>query len=169
MRKIIFTLCLFALSLAGARAALLFSDAFSYPDGAITNVSGGVWIEDSGTNDAANALLVTNGQAQISRSRTEQVHAALNQANSTGGGIVLYCGFTMNMGGGGSLPAAGGGYFLDYGTGSQRCKVFSTVSNAAPGYYRLNVGNATSSLSASSQCPNDLAPGTAYTVVTRCR
>ena len=49
MKKAIWVIAFLGLIGTKASATILFSDSFSYADGAITAVSGGVWTNHSGT------------------------------------------------------------------------------------------------------------------------
>jgi endonuclease/exonuclease/phosphatase family metal-dependent hydrolase len=161
--KVITSCILLFLSAILADAVVIFSDSFTYPDGALTNVAAGVWIEHS----AGTPLQVISGQAQISSSLSEDVHAALtNQPYTTGGGTTLYASFTVSFT---SLPTAGGSYFANFNSsGSFRCLVWASTVNAVAGSFRLGVGNTTAATAASGQLPTDLALNTPYTIVIRC-
>ena len=155
----IFSLLLFILSLASAHATVVFSDTFSYPDGAITNVSGGVWIEHS----AGAVCQITSGQAQVSSTAAEDVHAALSGQPFSSG--TLYASFTIKCT---ALPNSSGGYFAHFNTGSNhRCVVWSSIANAGSSKFRLGIGNTSGATASSGQLTTDLALNTSYFVVIR--
>ncbi|HEY6168757.1 MAG TPA: endonuclease/exonuclease/phosphatase family protein [Verrucomicrobiae bacterium] len=147
------------------RAEVILSDGFIYPDGPITNASGSPWIahSGSGTNDEA---LVVSEQLQLSSSRAEDVHAPLiGQPYLTNSGVVLYAGFTVNFT---TLPNSGGGYFAHFNSsGSHRCVVWASTTNATPGMFRLSIGNTSGATSTNGQIATDLSSNTTYAVVTR--
>lgn len=151
---------LFCASIAGARATVLLSDSFSYPDGAITNVSGGVWTEHS----SGTPCQVVSGQAQVSFSGAEDVHAALaGQPFSSG---TLYASFTVKCV---TLPSSAGSYFAHFvSSGTFHCLVWASTLNAAANKFRLTIGNTASGTTASTgQLGVDLSTNTTYSVVIR--
>lgn len=154
----VFSGLLFSLSLLSAHAAVVFTDSFSYADGAITNVSGGVWIDDGGST----LLQVVSGQAQVNSTATEDVHAALtNQPFSSG---TLYASFTIKCV---TLPSSAGTYFAHFNTGSFKCVIWASTLNAAAGKFRLGIGNTTSATASTGQLANDFATNTVYFIVVR--
>jgi len=146
------------ISVAFCSATVLFSDSFSYPDGAITNVSGGVWAEHS----SGAPVQVVSGQAQVSSS-AEDVHAALvGQPFTTG---TLYASFTVKCM---ALPSSTGSYFAHFNSsGNFRCLVWASVANAGANKFRLGIGNTTSASASSGQLATDLSTNTSYFVVVR--
>ena len=144
-----------------ASANVVFSEAFNYSDGALTNAAPAVWLEHS----SGTPLQVSGGQAQISSSLTEDIHAALtNQPYATGSGVALYASFNVKFT---ALPTAAGSYFAHYNTtSSHRCLVWASTANATGGF-RLGIGNTTAATAASGQWASDLALNTTYFVVTR--
>ena len=142
-------------------ASVVFSDNFTYADGALTNAAPTVWLEHAG----GTPLQVSGGAAQISSAAAEDVHAALaGQSYATSSGVTLYASFTVRFT---ALPTAAGSYFAHYNTSSFRALVWASTANAAIGF-RLGIGNTTGATAASGQWAADLALNTTYTVVTRC-
>jgi hypothetical protein len=147
---------------------VLFSEDFTYPDGALYNNSI-VWTHATSGSGTGNELQVTNGIAIVNSALTEDVMANLaGQPYAASTGVVLYCSFTLNES---VLPTAGGTYFMHYrdsAAGSSfKCKVFTAKTNAATGFYRVGIANSANAIDAASQFPLDLALGTTYTVLTR--
>ncbi|MDD5140592.1 MAG: endonuclease/exonuclease/phosphatase family protein [Verrucomicrobiales bacterium] len=143
-----------------ASAAVVFSDSFTYPDGALTNVAAGNWAEHS----SGTPVQVVSGQVQLSSSLSEDVHAALtNQLFATGSGATLYASFTVKFT---ALPTSGGACFAHFNSSSFRCVVWASTVNAASGF-RLGIGNTSSATASSGQMATDLSLNTTYTVVTR--
>ncbi len=156
--KVAASALLFFLTSAFAHATVLFSDSFSYADGAITNVSGAVWVEHS----SGTPCQVVSGQAQVSSSAAEDVHAALaGQPFSSG---TLYASFTIKCT---VLPSSGGSYFAHFNSSSFRCVVWASTANAAANKFRLGVGNTSSASASSGQLATDLSTNTSYFVVVR--
>jgi endonuclease/exonuclease/phosphatase family metal-dependent hydrolase len=159
--KVGLSFILLCLSAVLADAAVIFSDSFAYPDGALTNAAPTIWIEHS----AGTPVQVVSGQAQISSSLTEDVHAALtNQPYATGSGVTLYASFTVNFT---ALPTSAGTYFASFNSTSFRALVWASTANAASGLFRLGIGNTTGATAASGQLATDLALNTAYNIVIR--
>jgi len=149
---------LFFAAVRFANATVLLSDSFSYPDGAITNVSGGVWIEHS----SGAPCQVVSGQAQVSFSATQDVHAALAGQPFTNG--TLYASFTVKCT---ALPTSTGSYFAHFNSSSFRCLVWASSLNAGSSKFRLGIGNTTGASANSGQLATDLATNTSYFVVIR--
>ena len=100
-----------ALGLAGfmffaitAGAALLFSDSFDYPDGALVTVSTNLWVHHSGS--VTGEVMVASGRVLLSEANTEDVHALLagQPYPASGATNVFYAGFTVKFT---TLPNAG--------------------------------------------------------------
>jgi endonuclease/exonuclease/phosphatase family metal-dependent hydrolase len=141
-----------------ANATVLFSDSFSYADGAITNVSGGVWSEHS----SGAPLQVVSGQAQVSSTATQDVHSALlGQPFTTG---TLYASFTVKCV---TLPTSAGNYFAHFGSSTFRCVVWASTANASANKFRLGIGNTSSASASSGQWVQDLSTNTSYFIVIR--
>jgi hypothetical protein len=145
-------------------------DYFNYTgSGALDTVAAGYWNHLSGV---LGQLQAGNGVATIAVGDTENVQAALlGNPYASSSGDVLYSSFTVNMSAG-QMPTVNGSYFLAFNDGSgvtadvEDCVVAAT-NNAAPGYYRLGVGNVVGATAATAQMfPLDLAPGQTYFVIT---
>jgi endonuclease/exonuclease/phosphatase family metal-dependent hydrolase len=151
---------LFFLSATLANATVLFTDSFNYADGAITNVSGGVWTEHSGSGAVC---LVVSGQAQVSSAAGEDVHSALiGQSFTTG---ALYASFTVKCV---TLPNSAGSYFIHFNSsGTFRGRVWASTLNAGANKFRLGVGNSSGADASSGQWAADLITNTSYFVVIR--
>jgi hypothetical protein len=106
MKKLFYSSCLLALAAANLHAAVLFSDTFTYGDGALAGQ--GTWLQNGGT--ATPAVQVNSGRAVLGTSG-QDVNAAM-----TGGpfalvdGTTFYIGATINL----SAATAGGDYFLHW-------------------------------------------------------
>src|SRR5436309_9303370 len=105
-------------------AALLTSDTFSYPDGSLTNNSGGVWTW-LGSGAGSPDIQVVSGQAQFNTLNGPDDRIQLGSSNTVG---ALYASFTLDMT---SLPTGNGNYFAtfcDAGTQNFKGRVFVTTA-----------------------------------------
>jgi hypothetical protein len=157
-------LCLIALlaGVSAARADIVFSDGFTYPDGNLVGAPGSPWSTHSGSG----AVVVQSGQIELSRSREEDVNALLTGGPyaSTGPVTALYTGFTARFT---ALPSNLGSYFAHLNTSGARARIWAATTNAAPGSFRLGVGNSTGATATTGQVETDLSLNTDYTVVVR--
>lgn len=159
-------LCLVAL-LAGvgaARADLVFSDGFTYPDGNLVGAPGLLWAAHSGA--ANEPVTVQGGKIRISRSGIEDVNAPLpGRPYEPAGTTAMYAGFTVHFT---ALPSNNGSYFAHFNNTGARCLIWAATTNAASGSFRLGVGNRTTDASATTgQIATDLSLDTDYFVVVR--
>jgi endonuclease/exonuclease/phosphatase family metal-dependent hydrolase len=164
VKKVVFCIATFLLSATLAGAALLLNDSFSYPDGSLVAVSGGVWAHHSGS---AGEVAVASGRVLLSQANTEDVNAPLagQPYASSGTTNVFYASFTVKFT---TLPSSGGTYFAhfkDSGT-TFRARIWALTSGAQSGKFRLGISSASSS-AASITNLTDLSLTTNYTVVTR--
>jgi endonuclease/exonuclease/phosphatase family metal-dependent hydrolase len=150
---------LFLLAVNFANATVLLSDGFNYADGAITNVSGGIWTEHS----SGTPCQVISGQVQVTSS-AEDVHAALGGQPFSSG--TVYTSFTIKCV---TLPGSAGNYFAHFvGSGTFHCLLWASTLNSAANKFRLGIGNTTAGASASTgQLAVDLSTNTTYSVVLR--
>lgn len=157
-------LCLIALlaGVSAARADIVFSDGFTYPDGNLVGAPGSPWSTHSGSG----AVVIQSGQIELSRSREEDVNALLTGGPyaSTGPVTALYTGFTARFT---ALPSNLGSYFAHLNTSGARARIWAATTNAAPGSFRLSVGNSTGATATTGQVQTDLLLNTDYTVVVR--
>lgn len=145
-----------------SRAALLFSDNFTYADGPITNVSigGGVtnWFSHSG-GGANQEVLVTVGRVLVNGARTEDINRSLTSTQT-----VAFARFKINST---NLPTSGAGnyfaHFKDNGTANFRGRLHAQTNAALPGTFRLGVSGAAGA--ASALVPRDLLLTNDYWVV----
>src|ERR1035437_3244526 len=75
VKKVVFCIATFLLSATLSGAALLLNDTFSYPDGPLVTVSGGLWAHHSGS---ANEVMVTSGRVYLDAANTEDVNRPLD-------------------------------------------------------------------------------------------
>jgi hypothetical protein len=136
---------------------ILLQDDFAYADGALTNVSAGLWARHSGTVSDA---LVSGGKLQIFGARSEDVNRALTNTPGT----ILYASFILRNT---TLPTAGGAYFAhfkDNGTANFRARTWALApAGTTPGAWRLGItaaGNTPIQV-----FPLDLATNVDYRVV----
>src|SRR3954463_11621114 len=89
-----------------SHGAPIFSDNFTYPDGALTTISGGTWANHSGTAGQVN---VTSNQVFLTEGESEDVNAVVSGGPYSSG--TLYAGLDVNFS---ALPSANGGYFFHF-------------------------------------------------------
>ena len=148
--------------ISGARAVVLLSDSFTYPDGALVTVSTN-WVHHSGS--ITGEVKVVAGRVFLSQTNSEDVNASLaGGPYSSGTNVLLYASFTANFA---SLPTGAGTYFAHFMASAStfRGKIFATTNGAAPGAFRIGLANVENS-------PNvtltvDIFPGTNFVLVTR--
>ncbi len=145
-------------------AALLLNDTFSYPDGPLVTVSGGVWAHHNGSADE---VMVSSGRVLLNGANTEDVNAPLagQPYASSGTTNVFYASFTVKFT---SLPSSGGAYFAHFKDSSSgfRARIWALTSGAATGKFRLGISSTSGSV-ISATSPVDLSLNTDYTIVTR--
>jgi hypothetical protein len=173
MKKIL-VLVAFLLTVGKIHAAIVLSDSFNYPDGAIVGAAGSPWTGHSGSG----SLLVTNSMIRVvnnSASFGEDVNAPLSGApyDTTNNPSVtfLYSSFTMNQS---VLPGVAGTYFAhfkDAGAGTAfRCRLYVLTSGTnIGGTFRLGIAstNSASTTAGFTALATDLNTNTNYKVVTR--
>ncbi|MEJ5239237.1 MAG: hypothetical protein WHT82_12815 [Limisphaera sp.] len=125
--------------LCAARATVYVDESFDYPDGPLSEVSGGRWVTHSGTTGQVD---VVSGAASLTQAESEDVSLAIT--NVPGAAItegLLYAGFTVRFT---ALPSGAGTYFWhfrDTGTFNFRARVFATTTGAGSGKFRFGIAN----------------------------
>ncbi|MFM1769262.1 MAG: hypothetical protein RJA22_1791 [Verrucomicrobiota bacterium] len=129
---------LLAATLPTARAAVVFSDVFGYPDGPLVTAAGGPWTTYSGTTGQVN---VAGGAAVLTGSESEDVTAALSQGFTATATNALFVGVRFRFT---ALPGASGTYFAHLRSGSSfRGRLFAQTTGAAAGTFRIGVASGT--------------------------
>ena len=111
-----------------ARASVLLSEDFAYPDGPITTHSGGRWNNHSGTAGQADT---TAGKLNLTEKESEDVNTAIGGAPyDPASGVVLYARFRATFT---TLPSGAGTYFahLKDAASGFRARVFASTTGAA--------------------------------------
>jgi hypothetical protein len=142
-----------------ARAGLLFSDDFNYPDGLVE--TDGFWYVYSPSSPRMDAF-VTNHLLILNETNYDAVAAP---SNNFAASDPVYASFTINVS---QLPTAKGGYFCQFkdATNDYVCRVFIAATNTVvPGTYRLGIANASPYTSDAAFFPLDLATDITYQVV----
>jgi endonuclease/exonuclease/phosphatase family metal-dependent hydrolase len=164
VKKTVFCIAAFFVAATLADAALLLNDSFSYPDGPLVTVSGGVWAHHSGS---AGEVMVSSGRVLLNEGNTEDVNAPLAGQPYEASGVtnVFYASFTVKFT---SLPGGGGTYFAHFKNSSTtfRARIWALTGGAASGKFRLGISS-TSGSAISATNTTDLSLNTDYTVVTR--
>lgn len=142
-------------------AAILLDEPFTYPDGPLISVSGGRWVNHSGT---AGQVDVSAEVITLTENESEDVNAALGGGPyAADSGVVLYAKFTVRFT---ALPSGAGTYFAhfkDAGTGF-RGRVFASTTGAAEGKFRVGIAEAGST---PTLFERDLSLDTDYAVIVR--
>jgi hypothetical protein len=141
---------------AQTKAAVVFSDTFTYPDGALVGAPGSLWANHSGTAGQVN---VASNHVQLTETESEDVNAPLTGSPYATG--TLYGGADFKFT---ALPSTAtvGGYFFhfkDAGTSNFRGRVFASTAGAAPGFYRIGITNGGNT---PVMIPTDLALGDSH-------
>ena len=142
-------------------AGVVFYDPFSYGNGSLLTNSGFLWNHRSGT---VGECQVTNGALQVTAAQTEDVSGTLvGGPYQKGSNALLYAAFKLTAL---TLPKATPDYFAHFGSGTTfRGRIYvGAPTNAAPGFLRLYVSNATDTNAVPA---GDLHTNTACTVVLR--
>src|SRR5439155_26252892 len=129
MKKITLTVIIVMAVWGCAQAGLVLSDSFSYPDGNLTNVSGGTWYAHG--NIGGIPMLVTNGMVRIAGAN----NAEDDSANLSGGpyatnsGVVLYSSYTLIISNAADLPTAAGNYISHFKDPFLGTNAFGSTNN----------------------------------------
>lgn len=146
---------------ATLHATVVLDENFTYPDGSLTDVSGGKWANHSGT---AGQVDVAGNLVNLTETEGEDVNTPLGGGPfALDSGVVLYAKFTIRFS---ALPSGTGGYFAhfkDSATGF-RARVFASITGAAEGRFRVGVAEAGNT---PALLETDLSLDTAYTVALR--
>ena len=165
VKKVAFCIATFLLSATLSGAALLLNDSFSYPDGPLVTVSGGVWVHHSGS--VSGQVAVVSGRVLLNEANAEDVNALLagQPYPSSGTTNVFYASFTVKFT---SLPGGGGTYFAHFKNSSTtfRARIWALTSGAALDRFRLGISSTDASAVGATNTM-DLHLNTDYTVVTR--
>lgn len=122
-----------------AGGSVVFSDAFNYADGLISQDSASPWTTHGGT---ANQVEVSHGVLQLSQSKSEDISAALSGGPYRSGS--LFISSVVNM----TAPPSGDGTFflhLKDAASSFKARVYATTNGVSAGRYRLGIANGTGS------------------------
>ncbi|MGB8168175.1 MAG: PEP-CTERM sorting domain-containing protein [Chthoniobacteraceae bacterium] len=160
MKKSVFTIVFAGLGLVAAQSAIVLDEPFTYADGSLITVSGGLWATHSGTTPGQ--VDVTGNKVNITSAETEDV----NRFISGGAGLFFNAGiltatFDATFS---ALPTAGGSYFAhfkDDGTSNFRGRVFATTTGAGSGLFRMGIADTTNTFV---PFVLDLSLGTTYSV-----
>jgi hypothetical protein len=148
-----------------ARADILLTDSFTYPNGPIVGAAGSPWAANTGT---AGTMLASNSSLEVSGSRSEDIAAVLSSpVTSTSAVTVVYASFSARVL---TLPSVPGSYFAHF-TGpvlsAHRGRIFIATTNAAAGKFRLSIGNTTGTTATNGQFITDLDTNVVHKVVAR--
>jgi hypothetical protein len=171
MKKIL-VLIAFAFTLVKTQAAIVLSDSFTYPDGAIVGAAGSPWTAHSGAGSGP--IQVTNNMLRVVSANSEDINAPLSGApyDTTNNPAVtsVYSSFTLSLS---SLPGSAGTYiahFKDSGTFNFRARLYVlTAGTNTGGTFRIGIAstNSVSTTVGFTALATDLNTNTNYKVVTR--
>lgn len=122
-----------------AGGSVVFSDAFSYADGLISQDGSSPWTTHGGT---ANQVEVIHGVLQLSQSKSEDISASLSGGPYRSGS--LFVSAVVNM----TAPPTGDGTFflhLKDAASGFKARVYATTNGVPAGSYRLGIANGTGS------------------------
>ncbi len=168
MKRCLTSLTLILLGLLRSHASLLVSDAFGYPNGNLSGAAGSPWLAHSSAGLVA--VAVNTGRAIVvgGPGAREDVSLVIPGQPFAPGGptAALYASFVLNCS---VLPNEVGTYFAHFqrSTNLFRARIWASTSNAAPGKFRLSIGNSSSATAVNGQLAQDLLPNTNYRVVLR--
>lgn len=138
----------------------IFSDNFSYANGALITNGSPPWAHHSGTTGQ---IQLVNGKIVLSKDSTEDVNVSLpGGPYATNSGLQLYASFRVNFS---QLPGSSGDYVAHFNTTGARCRLFANTANAGTGKFRLGIANGSNSIS--EQLSVDLSTNTSHLVVMR--
>jgi hypothetical protein len=175
--KLLAGIAVLALSTGSTKASIVLNEPFNYADGPLTNVAAGIWNYHSGSGGPANTLNVVSGRAFIHQNDVtggrDDYNTLLSASfdPSTDNTTKLYTSFTalftalpINLG-----TNTYGSYFAHLKSSAANefyTRVGASTAGAAPGTFRLCVGNESAFSSASPTFfPQDLNLNTPYFVV----
>ena len=171
MKTIVAAIVFLGVCLGIAKAELLLSEPFNYPDGPLIEPAGSPWRTHSG-NTPGQANVLAN-QLQLTSSETEDVNAALSGApyDTTNNPSVtaVYARFKATFT---ALPSGLGSYFAhlrDTNIGF-RCRIYALTNGVYElGKFRLGIGSTNSQSNSDGFVlwPSDLSTNVTYTVVSR--
>ncbi len=171
--KLTIALVVCAAALPALAVEPLLLESFSYPNGALTNVAGGIWNTYSGLGGAL-TLKVSDGRAFINQADTTSggddcsrlINASFDPA--TDNSSKLYAGFSVNFS---AAPFSGGSFFAHFKSSGSSSEFYSRIGadqeGAAPGTFRLAIDNEHWDAATTTEFPLDLKLNTEYTVVVR--
>ncbi len=168
MKRCLTSVTFLLLCLFRADASLVLDEPFNYSNGNLIGAAGSSWLAHSGAGTApvavnASRAVIVGGTG----SREDVSHVLAGQPFTPGGATpTLYASFVLNCS---TLPNEAGTYFAHFqrSTNIFRARIWASTTSAAPGAFRLSIGNATAGSGASGQLAQDLLPNTNYRVVVR--
>lgn len=146
-------------------ASELLRDRFEYPDGPLVGAPGSPWAAHSSAGSGP--VSVESSRIWLRAAQAEDINAPLAGGPFDPGGPrhVLYARFKISFA---ALPSAAGTYLAHFRSGATlRARFWASQTHAAPGFFRLGIGNSTAADANSGQVPQDLALNQVYDVVLR--
>ncbi len=168
MKRCLTSVTFLLLCLFRADASLLLDEPFSYPNGNLIGAAGSPWLAHSGAGSTPVTVNASRAVVVGGTGSREDVNIVIpgQPFTPTGATPTLYASFVLNCS---TLPNETGTYFAHFqrSTNIFRARIWASTTAAAPGTYRLSIGNATAGSATLGQLAQDLAPNTNYRVVVR--
>ena len=142
-----------------ASGVVVLTEPFSYSNGPLIDVSGGLWSTHSGNTPGQ--VDVTSGVVNIVASETEDVNRLLTPVGTSFVSGTLSATFDVNFS---ALPNATGTYFTHFKDATAsgfRGRLFATTTGAATGTFRLGIADTTATFT---PLAVDLSLGTPYSI-----
>jgi hypothetical protein len=159
MNKSAFSLLAAAVFISAAsrsNSAVILTETFTYPDGALVGAAGSPWVNHSGT---AGQVDVAAAKVALTGAESEDVSAPMS-GSPYSSATILTATFDVNFS---VLPAGAGTYFAHFkdSTTGFRARTTASVTGAGAGFYRLGIGNDADGVE---YVALDLSLGTSYAV-----
>src|ERR1039458_388984 len=145
MKKLTALVLFSFLAAVSVRADVIWQDTFNYANGALTTVSGGLWIKHSGTANPSDSIVnnhrlevsTTTAYLGVTATRQDDVNRQFSITNNsiyTNVQQFIYASFIVNFT---NLPTANGAYFAHFHYGlptssSFEGKLWALAGNKAP-------------------------------------
>lgn len=140
-------------------SAIVLSEPFTYPDGALVGAAGSPWTTHSGA--APGQVNISGNLVNLTSTETEDVNAPLTGSGSFFNSGTLTATFNVQFS---ALPTAAGSYFTHFKDATAigfRGRVFALTTGAASGSFRFGIADTTTPVTT---IPTDLSLNTLYSL-----
>jgi hypothetical protein len=124
---------------SSATAAIIYNETFSYPDGQLTTVSGGLWANHSGTGTF---FQVTGGKTTASQGSGSREDVHRDFGTTLGAGGQIFAAFDVTVNGPAALSGLGGDVYFAHtyvNATTFPSRIFVTALNGSD--YTFGLGN----------------------------